>query len=127
MVLLTGGYLISLSMFLLLLPARGKQFLGGFASSAFTHYLEVLLRFVAGGAMLLYAPYMLFSNFFVFLGWILIITTVGLGAVPWQWHRRFAQRAVPYLTRRLWLVVVASFVFGGFILASVILGSGIEK
>ena len=127
MVLLTGGYLISLSVFLLLLPESGERFLGGFAGSAFTHYLEVLLRFVAGGAILLYAPYMLFSDFFVIFGWILVVTTVGLGAVPWQWHRRFAQWAVPYATRRLRLVAVASFIFGGFVLASVILGSGTGK
>jgi hypothetical protein len=126
-VLLTGGYLISLSVFLLLLPTRGKRFLGGFASSAFTHYLEILLRFVSGGAILLYAPYMLFPNFFVIFGWILVLTTIGLCAIPWQWHRRFAQWAVPYAIRHLWLVAVASFIFGGIVLASVILGNETEK
>ena len=123
LVLLTGLYLVSLAGLLLLSPTRGKYFLGGFAGSAFTHYLEILLRFIAGGAILLYAPQMLFSDFFVILGWILALTTVGLLAVPWRWHQRFAQWAVPYATRRLWLVAVASFVFGGFIIASVILGN----
>jgi hypothetical protein len=126
-VLLTGGYLISLSMFLLLLPERGRRFLGGFASSAYTHYLEILLRLVVGGAILLYAQHMLFSNFFVILGWILVLTTIGLSIIPWQWHRRFAQWAVPYAIRRLWLIVVASFVFGGFVLVSVIFGNGTEE
>ncbi len=126
-VLLAGGYLVSLSLFLLLLPARGERFLRGFASSAFAHYLEVSLRFVVGGAILQYAPYMLLSGFFVILGWILVVTTVGLGAVPWWWHQRFAQWTVPYATRRLWLIAVASFVFGGFVLVSVILGNGTEK
>ena len=126
-VLLTGGYLISLSVFLLLLPTRGKRFLGGFASSAFTHYLEILLRFVVGGAILLNAPYMLFSDFFVISGWIMVLTTIGLSIIPWQWHRRFAQWAVPYATRRLWVIAVASFVFGGFVLASVIFGNEFEK
>jgi hypothetical protein len=126
-VLLTGGYLISLAIFLLLLPERGKRFLGGFASSAFAHYLEILLRFAAGVSILLYAPYMLFSKFFVILGWILVLTTIGLSIIPWQWHRRFAQSTVPYATRRLWLIAVASFVFGGFVLACVIFGNETEK
>jgi hypothetical protein len=122
LVLLTGLYLIGLAVGLFLSPARAARFLAGFASSALTHYLELVLRLTAGGAILLCAPQMLFSDFFVIFGWILVATTVGLFAVPWQWHRRFAQWGVPYATRNLKPVAGASFVFGGFVLASVILG-----
>ena len=127
LVLLTGLYLIGLAAALLLSPARASRFLGGFASSNFTHYMELVLRLIAGGAILLSAPGMLFSCFFVILGWILVVTTVGLLAVPWQWHRRFARWGVPYATRNSRLVAAASFVFGGFVLASVILGGGMEQ
>jgi hypothetical protein len=65
MVLLTGLYLIGLALGLFLSPARAARFLGGFASSAFTHYSELVLRLTAGGAILLCAPQMLFSDFFV--------------------------------------------------------------
>jgi len=122
LVLLTGLYLIGLALVFLLSPARATRFLGGFASSAFTHYLELVLRLIAGVAVLLYAPQMLFSGFFVIFGWILVVTTVGLFAVPWQWHQRFAQWGVPYATRNLKLVAGVSFVFGGFVLASFLLG-----
>jgi hypothetical protein len=127
LVLLTGLYLTGLSLVLLLSPARGIRFLAGFAGSAFTHYLELVLRLIAGGAILLYAPQMLFSGFFVIFGGVLVVTTIGLFAVPWQWHHRFAQRAVPYATRNSRLVAVASFVLGGFVLASVILGDGAKQ
>jgi len=127
LVLLAGFYLIGLAGLLLVSPARGKRFLSGFANSAFTHYFELAIRLIAGVAILLYAPRMLFSGFFVILGWVLVMTTVGLFAVPWQWHRRFAQWGVPYATRHPRLLAVASFVFGGFVLASVILGGGTEK
>lgn len=126
LVLLTGLYLIGFAVGLLLSPARATRFLGGFASSAFTHYLELLLSLIAGVAILRYAPQMLFSNFFVICGWILVVTTVGLFAVPWQWHQRFAQWGVPYATRNLRLVAGASFVFGGFVIAAVIFG-GTER
>ena len=95
LVLLAGFYLISLAGLLLVSPARGKRFLGGFASSAFTHYFELAIRLIVGVAVLLHAPRMLFSGFFVILGWVLVLTTAGLFAVPWQWHRRFAQWGVP--------------------------------
>jgi hypothetical protein len=120
LVLLMGLYLIGLAVVLLLSPERGTRFLGGFASSASTHYLELVLRLMAGGAILLYAPQMRFSGFFVIFGWALVVTTIGLFAIPWQWHHRFAQWAVPYATRNLRLVTVVSLIFGGFILASVI-------
>lgn len=94
LVLLTGLYLIGFAVGLLLSPARATRFLGAFASSAFTHYLELALRLIAGGAILLYARQMLFSDFFVIFGWILVVTTVGLFAVPWQWHQRFAKWGV---------------------------------
>ncbi len=120
LVLITGLYLIGLAVVLLLSPERATRFLGSFASSAFTHYLELVIRLITGGAILLYAPQMRFSGFFVIFGWVLVVTTVGLFAIPWQWHHRFAQGAVPYATRNLRFVAVASLVFGGFVLASVI-------
>ncbi|CAN5859159.1 hypothetical protein BH24ACI5_BH24ACI5_04090 [soil metagenome] len=122
LVFLFGLYLIGLAVAVWLSPATAAGFLGGFASSAFTHYLELGLRLVAGGAILRYAPQMLFSGFFVLCGWGLVLTTVGLLAVPWRWHHRFAQWTVPYAIRNLRLLAVASFAFGGFILAAVILG-----
>jgi uncharacterized protein YjeT (DUF2065 family) len=127
LVLLVGFYLIGLAGLLLVSPARGKRFLFGFASSAFTHYFELVIRLISGVAILLYAPLMLFSGFFVVLGWVLVVTTAGLFIIPWQWHRQFAQWGVSYATRHLRLFAVASFVFGGFVLASVILGNGTGK
>lgn len=122
LVWLAGLYLISFALVMLLAPDQAKRFLSGFANSAFTHYLELGLRLVTGAAILLYAPQMLFSNFFVIFGWILVVTTVVLFAVPWQWHRRFAQWGVPYATRNLKLVASASLVFGGFVIAAIIFG-----
>ena len=123
LVLLTGLYLISFALVILLAPARAKRFLNGFANSAFTHYLELGLRLIAGMAILLYAPQMLFSDLFVFCGWTILLTTIGLFAVPWRWHQRFAQWGVPYATRNLKLIACASFVFGGFVIGTVIAGA----
>jgi len=120
LVCLTGLYLISFALVMLLAPDRAKRFLSGFASSAFTHYLELGLRLIAGVAILLFAPQMLFSKFFVICGWILVGTTVALFAVPWRWHQRFARWSVPYATRNLRLVAGTSLVFGGFVMAAII-------
>ena len=121
-VYLTGLYFIGLAAVSLLAPTRASHFLLGLAGSAVAHYLELFVRLVVGGAFLLHASRMLFSEFFVLFGWVLVITTVGLFAVPWQWHRRFAQRSVPYAIRSLKLVAIASFVLGCFVLVAAING-----
>jgi hypothetical protein len=123
LVLLTGLYFVGLAMVSLLSPARAAHFLQSMAGSAYAHYLELLLRLVVGSAILVQAPRMLFPGVFVAFGWILVVTTAGLFAIPWQWHHRFAQRSVPYAVRNLKLVAFAAFVFGGFILTAAIRGT----
>jgi hypothetical protein len=120
-VLLTGLYLVALAAGLWFSPIRATRFLSGFAGSALTHYLELVLRLIAGVAVLVYAPRMLFSELFALFGWLLVATTVLLFAVPWRWHRRFAQWGVPHATRNSRLLAAASFALGGIVIASVIL------
>jgi len=125
LVLLTGLYLVALSAFSLIYPARAVCFLEAFASSAFTHLLELSLRLTVGVAFLLYAPYMRFTGIFRIFGWVLIATTIGLFAIPWRWHHRFAQWAVPFATRRLGMFAIGSLTLGVFIVLSVLFGEGI--
>lgn len=122
-VVLTGLYFIVLGAVSLLAPARANRFLLGFADSPSTHYIELLLRFVVGGAFLFHAPRMPLSSIFNMFGWVLIVTTGCLLLVPWRWHRRFAQQAVPRAVRYIALIGLASLLIGGFILAAVIHGS----
>jgi hypothetical protein len=125
-VLLVAMYLIALAAIALWAPALAARFLGGFAGSPGSHYLELALRLIAGAAFLLHAPEMRFATAFTVFGWILIVTTAGLLAVPWRWHRRFAERTVPAATRHLPLIAAASFALGGLILAATLLGSGLR-
>ncbi len=118
-VVLTGLYLICLAVVSLIAPARASQFLMGFADSAFAHYLELLLRLVVGAAFLQYAPEMAFSAAFTGFGWVLILTTLCLFAIPWQWHRRFAQKTVPQAVRNLNLIAVAALAAGSAVLLAV--------
>jgi hypothetical protein len=72
--------------------------------------------------MVVYAPSMRFSAAFGVVGWVLVITTAALLAVPWRWHRRFARWAVPQALPHLRLIAAASLLFGGLVLGAVILG-----
>ncbi|MEO6518517.1 MAG: hypothetical protein ABIO17_05940 [Pseudoxanthomonas sp.] len=118
-VFLSGLYLIALGVLSLLRPAQGSRFLLGFATSARLHYVELLLRILVGFAFVVEAPNFRFELPFSVFGWVLVGSTVFLFLIPWQWHRRFAQQAVPHAVRYLGLVGFASLVLGGCILAAV--------
>lgn len=101
------------------------KFLGMLASSRFAHGLELSLRSIVGVAMLLRAPRMFLSPFFSLFGWILILSSAVLLAMPWQWHQRFARMVVPHATRNLALLGLGSLAFGVFVLACASLGGGL--
>ncbi len=115
-VVLFGLYLLGLGLTVFLRRAVVARFLLAHGRSASAHYLELTLRLVIGGAFVLRAPSMLFAEVFTVFGWVLLVTTAGLFTVPWQWHRRFAQRSVPQALRYLTLLGIASLALGSFVL-----------
>ena len=122
-IVLAALYLLALGAASLLAPARASRFLLGFAGSQPIHFIELSLRLLVGVALVLYAPRMFFSSAFNLFGWLLLVTSACLLPVPWRWHHRFAQYAVPRVNRHIGLVGLASLVMGGFILAAVMRGS----
>jgi len=117
-ILLVGVYFVTLGAMSLFAPAKAKKFLLGFAGSAFKHYLELSLRLIVGGSLLVQAPHLIYSDVFTFFGWILIATTVCLLLIPWKWHHRFAEKAVPMALGYLPIIGVASLLLGTFVFAA---------
>jgi uncharacterized protein YjeT (DUF2065 family) len=126
-VLLAGVYLVALAAVALVSPRTAKRFLSSFASSAAAHFFEMFVRLVVGVALVSYAPHMKFPGVFTVFGWVIVVTTIGLLAVPWRWHRRFATWSVPYATRNMRLFALGSLAVGAFVLLSVVLGPGLER
>jgi hypothetical protein len=123
-VLLAGLYLVTLAAVAILRPRHAARFLLGFAGTARMHYLELAVRGIVGGAFVYQAPRLAFPSAFALVGWMLLLTTAALAVLPWRWHQAFARRAVPYATRHLTLVGVASLVLGGVVLVAVIARGG---
>lgn len=119
-VLLTGAYFVALGAAALAAPRAAGRFLLGFAGSAAAHYVELLLRLIVGAAFVVRASAIPWPGVFTLFGWGLLLTTIGLCAIPWRWHRRFAERTVPHALRHLPLLGVASLALGTFVLGSTI-------
>lgn len=122
-VALAAVYLLALGAASLAVPAQASRFLLRFATTRTAHFTELLLRIVVGAALVVAAPRLLFPDAFDLFGWVLIVTTTCLVLIPWQWHRRFAQHAVPRAVRYIGLVGVVSLAFGGFVLVAVLRGN----
>jgi len=117
-VLASALYLLVLGAAALGHPALAKTFLGGFVSSAATHFLEVVLRIVAGLALIAAAPTMLGGPVIRTFGWILVGTSLVLAVLPWRLHRRFAAWSVPRATQHLPAIGVASLAAGCALVAA---------
>ncbi|MFY2764675.1 hypothetical protein [Arenimonas sp. MALMAid1274] len=109
-------YLLGLGLVALARPAMARRFLRGFATARGLHFLEMGLRILVGLAFVHVAPLMQFSQVFLALGWLLIVTSAVLVLLPWDWHRRFAARSVPQALKFLPLIGVSSLAAGVAIL-----------
>lgn len=115
-------FLVALGGASLVAPQHASRFLLGFAGSPSKHYAELTLRLLVGGAFVIVAPGASFPGMFSVFGWLLLATTAGLLLIPWRWHHRFAQRAVPGALRFLPLVGASSVALGGLMLVAVFRG-----
>ncbi len=121
-VVLAAIYLIGLAATAFVAPAYATRFLNGFAGSARAHVTEMVIRITVGCSLLVYAPHMLYQGAFEVFGWLLVISSAILLLLPWRWHQRFAQRVVPPITRRAWLIGIVALPLGGVILFAVFHG-----
>jgi hypothetical protein len=115
---LFGIYLVVLGAAALRTPMHTSRFLSGFAASPTVHYLELTLRAIVGAAFVVRAPEMAATTASSVFGWTLLATTAILAVLPWHWHREFARRAIPRLTRYPVLIGLVSFALGAAVLAA---------
>ncbi len=104
-----GVYLFGLAGVISMRPRLAERFLESFASSARAHYTEQTLRLIAGGAMVIFAPSMWYPGLFTLFGWLIVVTTVGLLLMPWQWHHAFAKWVIPLAIRHMKLLALGAF------------------
>ncbi len=100
-------------------PALAERFVASFASSARAHHVEMGLRLLAGGALIVRAPAMWQTNLFRLIGWTIVISSVALLVMPWQWHNSFGKRVLPVLIRWMKVYAFGTFAFGCLLLYGV--------
>lgn len=115
-----GLFLIGLSGIVFARPALAERFFLSFATSARAHYIEQVVRLLAGASLVVRSPAMWQTSMFRIIGWAIVISSVGLLLIPWRWHHRFGQWVLPTLIRHMTLYAVGLFAFGVFLIYGVL-------
>jgi len=105
-------------------PEIAERFLRPFASSARAHYVEQICRLLVGAALVVLSPAMWQPKMFWLVGWCIVVSSVALICLPWQWHHRFGERVRPILVRHLRLYAAGTFALGSILLYGVFAGGG---
>jgi hypothetical protein len=121
-VVLFALFLVGLASVAFAKPAIAERFFSAFASSARTHYTEQAFRLLIGASLVVLSPAMWQANLFRIVGWIIVVSSVGLLLIPWQWHHRFGQRVMPLVLRHLRLYAAGLTAFGVFLLVGILWG-----
>ena len=114
-----GLSLIGLTGIVFASPALAERFFMSFASSARAHYVEQSFRLLIGASLVVLSPTMWQANMFRLIGWIIVVSSVGLLLIPWQWHHRFGEWVLPTIIRHIRLYAVGLFAFGALLLYAV--------
>jgi len=100
-------------------PALAERFLMSFASSTRAHYVEMAFRLLVGTSLVVLSPAMWQTHMFRVIGWAIVISSVALLLMPWQWHHRFGRRVLPTLLRLMRVYAAGVFAFGCLLLYGV--------
>lgn len=122
-VVVVAIFFLMLGAVALVRPPIARGFLLGFASNGLKHYAELLARVLVGGSLLLIARNSAYLTILSAFGWLLIVTTAFMAVVPWHFHHRFTQSAVPKALRFLPLIGITSLVIGALLLWVIVAGS----
>jgi hypothetical protein len=105
-------------------PVLFERFISSFASSARAHYTEMSFRLLLGISLVLLSQAMRQATLFLAVGWIIVVTTVVLLVLPWQWHHRLRPRVLPILLRYMRFYAVGTVFFGVLLLYAIHVASG---
>lgn len=115
----SGVFLIGLGAVMLIRPAITERFIMSFAGSRKAHFTEMFFRLLFGVSLAMLSMSMWQPKAFRALAWVIIISSVLLLILPWQFHQRFGSRVLPMLVKYMRVYAVGVLAFGVLIVYAV--------
>ncbi len=101
------GFLTSLSLSMLINPAKMRKTLAKMGSTNLIHFSELGIRLVLGLALYTVAPATDYALGLKVFGGFMAVTAVIIMVLPRRWHQAYAQQAAKRLTPT-WIKVFAT-------------------
>ena len=112
-----GIFLILVGFLMLFAPKIARATLRKAGSTNFINYAEITIRMIPAIAMILYADFCRYPEFFMLLGWFMFATSIVLYFVPRKYHHNFSNKAADILKPTyVRFLFPFSMLFGGFVL-----------
>ncbi len=116
-VILFGVFIIFIGFVMFINPKKARVTLRKAGSTNFINYVEITIRLIPAIALILYADFSKFPEAFEIFGWIMLITSLILYAVPRKIHHKFSMKSADILKPIYFqLISPFAFIFGGLII-----------
>ena len=112
-VIIFGIFLILVGFLMLFLPKKAREILRKAGSTKVINYTEITIRMIPAAALVLYADFSKFPEFFKILGWFMIATSFVLYFIPRRMHHNYSLKSAEIL-KPLYFQLISPFsmVFG---------------
>ena len=101
-VLFFAVFFISSGFLMLLNPKKALQILRKAGSTNFINYAEITIRMIPATALILYADFSKYPDFFKILGWFMLVTSFILYFIPRKLHHAYSLK---------WAALIKPFYF----------------
>ena len=120
-VIFFGIFIIFIGFLMFINPKKARTTLRKAGSTNFINYMEITIRLIPAIALILYSDFSKFPEAFKIFGWIMLITSLILYAVPRTIHHKFSMKSADIL-KPIYFQVISpfAFLFGGLIIYNVL-------
>jgi len=120
-VILFGIFFLGVGVLMLLKPEKARAYLRKAGSTNLINYIEITIRMIPAGGMILYSEFSNYPEILHLFGWFMIATSMVLYVVPRRIHHKYALWWADILTPTYFrLIAPFSMLFGYAILYAVL-------
>ena len=107
-VIIFGIFLILVGFLMLFSPIKAREILRKAGSTHVINYAEITIRMIPAAALVLYADFSKFPEFFKILGWFMLATSFVLYFVPRRIHHNYSLKCAEIL-KPLYFQLISPF------------------
>ena len=116
-VIFFGIFIIFIGFVMIINPKKARETLRQAGSTNFINYAEITIRLIPAISLILFADSSKFPEAFKLFGWIMLITSFILYAIPRKIHHQFSMKSADLLKPFYFqLISPFAFLFGALII-----------